>query len=79
MKKGQNKLDGKSFLITGSLSMGRKEFQELIEKSGGKNASSVSKNLDYLIVGEDAGSKEDKAKSLGIPILSEQEFMDMIK
>lgn len=77
-KKSKSKLDGKSFLITGTLSKGRKEFQEIIENNGGINASGVSKNLDYLIVGEDAGSKEDKAKKLGIRIISEDEFNKML-
>lgn len=73
------KLDNKSFCITGTLSIGRKEFQKLIEDNGGTASSSVSKNLDYLVVGEDAGSKADKAKSLGVKIISEQDFQKMLK
>ena len=71
-------LDGKTFCITGTLSsVGRKDAENLIEKNGGHIAG-VSKKLDYLIAGEDAGSKLDKAKSLGLIILSEEEFKEMI-
>lgn len=72
------KLEGKSFLITGTLSKGRKEIEGLIEANGGRNASSVSKNLDYLIVGEDCGSKKEKAEKLGVKIISEKEFERML-
>lgn len=76
---GTNKLEGKTFCITGTLSsMGRKEAEEIIEKNGGRIAG-VSKKLDYLIAGEAAGSKLEKAKTLGIAILSEDEFMEMTK
>ncbi len=70
----------KNFLVTGKLEkFSRKEIQEEIEKFGGKNLSSVSKNLDYLIVGKDAGSKLKKAQDIGtIKILSEEEFFNMI-
>lgn len=72
-------LSGKTILFTGSLSkMGRKEAQELAESLGAKNISAVSGNLNILVVGEDAGSKLDKAKKLGtIQILSEDEFIDL--
>lgn len=73
-------LSGKTFVLTGALeSMTREEAKENIERLGGKVASSVSKNVDYLIVGEDPGSKLDKAKKLGIPLLNEAEFIKMIK
>lgn len=72
-------LGGKTFCITGTLStMGRKEAEVLIEKNGGRIAG-VSKKLDYLVVGEDAGSKLEKAKTLGIKILSEDDFKTMIR
>lgn len=68
----------KTFCVTGTLSsMGRKEAEILIEKNGGRIAG-VSKKLDYLIAGEEAGSKLDKAKSLGLTILSEDEFKAML-
>ena len=72
---------GKNFLVTGKLEkFTRKEIQEEIEKFGGKNLSAVSKNLDYLIVGKDAGSKLKKAQDIGtIKILSEEDFFELIK
>lgn len=68
---------GKTFLVTGTLSKyTRAELQEDIEKSGGTNLSSVTKKLDYLIVGEKAGSKLEKAKALGsVTILTEEDFL----
>lgn len=72
-------LEGKKFVLTGSLpSFTRKEATELIRKHGGDTASSVSSNTDYLLAGESAGSKKDKAEELGIPILNEEDFLDMI-
>ncbi|HEY4533440.1 MAG TPA: NAD-dependent DNA ligase LigA [Fusobacterium sp.] len=70
-------LQGKTFLVTGTLShYTRAELQEEIEKLGGSNLSSVSKKLDYLIVGEKAGGKLEKAKALGtVTILTEEEFL----
>ena len=67
---------GKTFVLTGSLSRPRHEIENLIESMGGKTASSVSKNTNYVLAGESAGSKLDKAKDLNIPVLSEQEFFD---
>ena len=65
----------KSFVLTGGLEIfTRDEVKDLIRNKGGKISSSVSKNTDYVIVGESPGSKYDKAKKLGIPILSEKEF-----
>ena len=75
--KSSNKLNNKSFCITGTLSKSRKEFEKLIIENGGQ-LGSVNKNLDYLIVGNDAGSKLDKAKSLGIKIINENEFLKML-
>lgn len=70
---------GKTFLFTGTLkNFKRDEIKEVIEKLGGKNLSAVSKNLDYLIVGEKAGSKLKKAQDLGtVKIITEDEFIDM--
>lgn len=71
---------GKTFVITGTLpSMGRKEAAELIESYGGKVTGSVSKKTDYLLAGDNAGSKLEKANSLGIAVLSEEELHNMIK
>lgn len=69
---------GLTFVITGTLpSMGRTEAAALIEKFGGKVSGSVSKKTSYLLAGEEAGSKLTKAQSLGIPILTEQELLNM--
>ena len=72
-------LAGKTLVVTGTLTRyKRNEIQELISSNGGRASSSVSKNTDYLIAGENAGSKLEKAKKLGVPILSEAEFEQMI-
>lgn len=74
------RLAGKTFVLTGTLpTYTRKEAQTLIEKNGGKVTSSVSKKTDYLLAGEDAGSKLDKAQKLGVPVLTEDEFVRMIE
>ena len=79
-KEEQNqKFEGLTFVLTGSLEKyTRQEATELIEKFGGKVSGSVSKKTDYLLAGEDAGSKLTKAQSLGIKIISEEEFEKMI-
>ena len=75
-----NRFEGQTFVITGILeNYTRNETSDIIEKFGGKVSSSVSKKTNYLIAGEDGGSKLTKAQSLQIPILSEQEFLEMIK
>ena len=71
---------GKTFVLTGALSkFTREEATEKIELFGGKAAGSVSKKTSFVVVGENAGSKERKARELGIPILSEDDFLEMIK
>lgn len=71
---------GKLFVLTGALSRyTRQQAQELIESLGGRVTSSVSKKTDCVVVGEDPGSKYDKAVSLGVPILREEEFVELIK
>lgn len=71
---------GKTIVITGTLhTMGRKEAAELIESLGGKCAGSVSKKTDFLVAGDDAGSKKKKAEELGVTILTEQEFLQLTK
>ncbi len=71
---------GKTFVLTGALSkFTREEATEKIELFGGKAAGSVSKKTSYVVVGENAGSKERKARELGIPILSEDDFLEMIR
>ena len=77
--KGKGKLVGKTFLFTGALkSFGRDEARNIVESLGGMTASIVSKKVDFVVVGEDPGSKFDKAKELGIKILSEEEFKKLI-
>lgn len=73
----EGKLTGKSFCITGTLSKPRKYFEDIITKNGG-NVTSVKSGLSYLLVGEDAGSKLEKAKKLGISIIDENQFMSLI-
>ena len=70
---------GKTFVITGTLSKDRDHFKALIEKNGGKVSGSVSKNTDYVLAGESAGSKLDKAKQLGVPLLDEEAFGDLLR
>lgn len=73
------KFAGKSFVLTGTLeSMSRSEASAEIQKLGGKVTSSVSKKTDYVVVGENAGSKEQKARDLSLNILNEQTFLQMI-
>ena len=75
-----NRFEGKTFVLTGSLSeFTRKEAEDLIEKYGGKTSGSVSKKTDYLLAGEEAGSKLTKARELGVTIISEEEFKELIK
>jgi len=74
------KLQNKTFVFTGALkSMTREEAKELVEKLGGKAASSVSKKTSFVVAGEEAGSKLEKAKELGVKIITEEEFLEMIK
>ena len=79
-EKIDNRFEGKTFVLTGTLpTYSRNEASEIIEKFGGKTASSVSKKTSYVLAGEDAGSKLVKAQSLGVTIINEDEFNEMIK
>ncbi len=79
-EKIDNRFEGKTFVLTGTLpTYSRNEASEIIEKFGGKTASSVSKKTSYVLAGEEAGSKLTKAQSLGVAIISEEEFNEMIK
>ncbi|WP_294520976.1 NAD-dependent DNA ligase LigA [uncultured Anaerovibrio sp.] len=72
-------LAGKTIVITGTLpTLSRNEAKELVEANGGKAAGSVSKKTDYVLAGEAAGSKLSKAQELGIPVIDEAEFLQMI-
>lgn len=73
------RLLGQTLVVTGTLpTFGRSEIEELIRRNGGKAASSVSKNTSYVIAGENAGSKLEKAQSLGIAVLTEAEFLELL-
>ena len=75
-----NRFEGKTFVLTGTLpTLKRNDAKAIIEKFGGKASGSVSKKTDYVLAGEEAGSKLIKAQELGIPIITEQEFLDMTK
>jgi DNA ligase (NAD+) len=69
---------GKSFVFTGALTMDRREAETLVKQLGARAAGSVSKKTDYVVVGENAGSKADRARELGVTILTEDEFKAMI-
>ena len=74
------RFEGMTFVLTGTLSKyGRREAQEIIEKFGGKASGSVSKKTSVVLAGEDAGSKLRKATELGVKIINEEEFEEMIK
>lgn len=75
-----NVLEGKTIVVTGTLqTLTRNEIKELIENNGGKATGSVSKKTSYLVAGEAAGSKLTKAQSLGVPVLTEEEFLELLK
>ena len=74
-----NVLFGKKFVVTGTLSkMSRDEVKDLIRDNGGEVSENVSKETSFLVAGENAGSKYEKAQELGVPILSEEEFLVML-
>ena len=80
MKTEENHFSGKTVVVTGALvHFTRESITERLEQLGAKVASSISKKTDYLIAGEKAGSKLNKAKELGIQILTEEEFLTMTK
>lgn len=75
-----NRFENKTFVLTGSLEKyTRDEASNIIEKFGGKTSGSVSKKTSYVLAGEDAGSKLTKAQSLGVEVITEQQFEEMIK
>jgi DNA ligase (NAD+) len=72
-------LAGKTIVVTGTLkNYSREEIQAAIQQHGGRASSSVSKKTDYVLAGEEAGSKLEKAKSLGVPVITEEEFQRLI-
>ncbi len=75
---GDVPLAGKTFVITGTLSLARSYYKTLIEQKGGKVTGSISRNTSYLLAGEGGGSKRDKASSLGVTVISEDELQSML-
>jgi DNA ligase (NAD+) len=79
-EKAKKKLAGKTFVFTGTLkNFTREEAKEKVEELGGKVSNSVSRKTDYVVVGENPGSKYDKARQLGVKIITEEEFLELIK
>ena len=79
VEKTKNSLQGKTFVLTGTMnSLSRIEAEEKIRALGGNVSSSVSKKTSYVVAGENAGSKLDKARELGVEILNEEEFMKIL-
>ncbi len=75
-----SKLEGKTIVVTGTLSgYSRKEIEDLIQRNGGKVSSSVSKKTSFVLAGENAGSKADKARQLNVPMITEEELQSMLK
>jgi DNA ligase (NAD+) len=78
-KKGTQILAGKQFVLTGTLNdFTRTQAKEIISELGGRVTGSVSKKTDYVVTGEDPGSKYQKAQKLGVPIINEEEFKKII-
>lgn len=76
----KNKLEGKTFVLTGSLNtITRDEAEELIRTNGGNASGSVSKSTSFVVVGDNPGSKAEKAKKLGVKVISEEDFLKMVK
>ena len=79
-EKGETSLTGKRFVFTGSLEhYTRQRAKNLVEKMGARVVSSVSQKTDYLVVGENAGSKYDKAKAVRVKTITEEEFGELMK
>ena len=75
-----NRFEGMTFVLTGTLeTMTRQEGEALVASFGGKASGSVSKKTTYVVAGENAGSKLTKAQTLGVPVLTEAEFIEMTK
>ena len=75
-----NRFEGKTFVLTGSLQeFTRNQASEIIEKYGGKTSGTVSKKTDYVLAGEEAGSKLTKAQNLGVTIITEEQFKEMLE
>jgi DNA ligase (NAD+) len=73
----EGKLAGKTFLFTGTLGIPRAKAQELVRKAGGNVAAGLSRKVDFLVAGDDPGSKLAKAREMGVPVIAEEEFLSM--
>jgi DNA ligase (NAD+) len=74
------KFEGKSFVFTGTLpTLERDAAQDMVRKNGGDVSSSVSKKTSYVVAGEEAGSKLEKARELGVTVLNEEEFLELVE
>jgi DNA ligase (NAD+) len=78
-KEADARFVGKSFVFTGSMNMDRRTAEQMVKDLGARVAGSVSKKTDYLVAGEDAGSKLEKARENKVPVLSEEEFLALVK
>ncbi|MCC6573189.1 MAG: NAD-dependent DNA ligase LigA [Planctomycetes bacterium] len=78
LKPGEGKFEGMTFVFTGAISMAREEAEALVKDRGGKAAGSVSKKTSYVVAGDNAGSKLDKARELGVKIITEADFKNML-
>ena len=78
IEQASDKLAGSTWVITGTLSQAREEIADIIRANGGKVSGSVSGKTNYLLAGEEAGSKLDKATKLGVKVVSEAEFRAML-
>jgi len=77
---GEGALAGKTFVFTGTLpTLDRREASRLVEALGGRTSGSVSKKTDYVVAGEDAGSKLARARELGVPVLDEKAFLELVE
>jgi DNA ligase (NAD+) len=77
-RSSEGPLGGKRVVITGTLSGPRDRFIERLEAAGGTFTSSVSKNTDYVLAGEEAGSKLERARALGVPVIDEAAFEELL-
>jgi DNA ligase (NAD+) len=75
---GEGPFTGKTVVFTGTLSMARSQAEELVRAQGGRPASSVSRNTDFVVVGESPGAKYERARELGVRVLTEEEFLRMV-
>jgi len=74
-----DKLAGKTIVVTGTLeNFSRQQIEQAIRQAGGKSSSSVSKKTDFVLAGENPGSKINKAQKLGVKVIGESQFLDMI-